>query len=250
MVLARAAHALGWFGQVGKTLTGGGAIIAFVGADGAGKSTLTRDIVDWLSYKLDVHLIYLGSGDGGTGAFDRLRRAIRAIVNAVRRKPGDAEEKQATAASRQCGLLQRLVQLHQLPVMRHKIKMLRRARRLAGQGSVIIADRYPQTQVRGINDGPRLLDGASFDWAAAREARLYQEAETLGPDLLIKLLIDAETALARKPGHARGKVERKCEVIHQLVLPQCVAVEIDARRPYDEVLRAAKLAIWRALARA
>src|SRR5207245_5117378 len=47
-----------------RTLPQGGAVIAFVGADGSGKSTLVRELAAWLSPKVDVVHLYFGSGDG------------------------------------------------------------------------------------------------------------------------------------------------------------------------------------------
>ncbi|EJF10730.1 hypothetical protein [Pontibacter sp. BAB1700] len=46
--------------KFGKTLEKGGKVIAFVGSDGSGKSTLTRDVLNWLTYKLDAHYFYFG----------------------------------------------------------------------------------------------------------------------------------------------------------------------------------------------
>ncbi|HXE58330.1 MAG TPA: hypothetical protein VNK43_10040, partial [Gemmatimonadales bacterium] len=46
------------------TLPRGGLIVVFVGCDGSGKSTVTREITRWLSWKLDVAQLYFGSGNG------------------------------------------------------------------------------------------------------------------------------------------------------------------------------------------
>ena len=201
MVVAQAgrlAH-LPW--QTGKTLPRGGAIIAVIGSDGSGKSTLTGDLLKWLRFKLDVYPVYMGSGDGGSGPFDWLRRTIKASVKPLRRAPADRPSQKPEAKPETHGFLSRLVELHQLPLMRHKIKLLRLSRRLTARGSLIVADRYPQSQVNGISDGPKLQDGRGFDWAARRELPMYEEAARLGPDLLIKLLVDPQTAHRRKPDH-------------------------------------------------
>jgi len=46
----------------------GGTVIAFVGCDGAGKSTVLAEMRRWLGWKLDVYGIYFGSGDGPASA--------------------------------------------------------------------------------------------------------------------------------------------------------------------------------------
>ena len=47
-----------------RTAINGGLVVALIGPDGSGKSTLTKAINSWLSWKLDVLTIYFGSGDG------------------------------------------------------------------------------------------------------------------------------------------------------------------------------------------
>jgi thymidylate kinase len=221
-------------------------MIAFVGSDGSGKSTLTRDIEKWLRYKLDAHTFYMGSGDGGVGLFDILRRGIKGLVRSIgaRKKKKENIHSKKTKA---IGFVSKLAQLHQLVVMRHKVRLLRLARRMLQKGSVIITDRYPQSQFYGISDGPKLQDGRSFLWAARAELKLYEEASRLGPDLLLKLSIDPQTAHRRKPDHDLSVIERKCAIIDQLSFSQSRVVVIDARQPYGDVLLGTKRAIWSAL---
>src|SRR5688500_6624479 len=46
--------------QMKKTMAEGGKIMALVGSDGAGKSTLSNDLIKWLTFKIDSHYFYLG----------------------------------------------------------------------------------------------------------------------------------------------------------------------------------------------
>lgn len=46
--------------RVKKRVANGGKVIAFVGSDGSGKSTITQDLITWLSYKIDCHYFYMG----------------------------------------------------------------------------------------------------------------------------------------------------------------------------------------------
>lgn len=56
---------LGQYTIVRKTTVTGGKIFCFIGVDGSGKSTLTKDINNWLNKgKIDNRKIYMGSGDG------------------------------------------------------------------------------------------------------------------------------------------------------------------------------------------
>ncbi|HUQ35391.1 MAG TPA: hypothetical protein VM144_03345 [Aestuariivirga sp.] len=248
LMFAKAGRRMGRASQLGKTLPGGSMMIAFVGSDGSGKSTLTRDVQKWLRYKLDAHTFYMGSGDGGAGLFDILRRGIKGFVkSAGSRKKGSGGRN--SKKTREANFFSKLVQLHQLVVMRHKLRLLRLARRMLKKGSVVITDRYPQGQFYGISDGPKLQDGRSFLWAARAELKLYEEASRLGPDLLLKLSIDPHTAHRRKPDHNLSVIERKCAIIDQLSFPQSRVVVIDAHQPYGDVLLRTKRTIWSALRR-
>jgi len=46
--------------QLKKTVAAGGKIMALVGSDGSGKSTLCNDLIKWLTFKIDAHYFYLG----------------------------------------------------------------------------------------------------------------------------------------------------------------------------------------------
>ena len=58
-----------------RTSASGGRVIAILGPDGSGKSTVSAELRKWLAWKVDVVSIYLGSGDGSTSL---LRWPLRA----------------------------------------------------------------------------------------------------------------------------------------------------------------------------
>jgi thymidylate kinase len=224
----------------GKRAAGQGLVVAFIGSDGSGKSTLTAEIRKWLRYKLDVHGYYMGSGQGSTRLFDRLRHAVKART----KKPKKAKSEGAPRAVRQQGFLDRLAALHQLPAIFSKRRALRQARRLAQGGSMVVLDRFPQAQFNGIYDGPRLQDGNSFGWAARAEMRGYREIAALKPDLLVKLVVSPAVAHARKPDHSLTNIARKCAITHELSFDGVTVVSIDADQPLEQVMLAAKRAVW------
>ena len=104
----------------GKRVAGRGLVVAFIGSDGSGKSTLTREMRAWLRYKLDVHGYYMGSGQGSTRLLDKARHAVKAKTKKTKqpkvpRAAGEAPRKPP-------GFLGRLVALHQLPAIRAKLR--------------------------------------------------------------------------------------------------------------------------------
>lgn len=231
----------------GKTVPQGGLMIALLGSDGAGKSTLGGELRKWLRFKLDVHSVYMGSGKSGRGLLHGFHRLLRALAKVLSKAGGQARVAPELPLERPAGFLAKLASLEQLSLMRRKLIQLREARALTGQGSVVLTDRYPQMQFPGLNDGPKIQGGRSFDWAMARETEYYKEAAVLGPDLALKLKVTLPVALERKPALDREGIARKIQIIDQLHLPVGRTVEIDATEPFEKVLLAAKRAIWRAL---
>ena len=51
-------------------------MVALVGSDGSGKSTVSSSLLRWLHYKLDAHFYYMGSGDGAAGWVQGMRRGL------------------------------------------------------------------------------------------------------------------------------------------------------------------------------
>ena len=225
----------------GKCIAGPGLVVAFIGSDGSGKSTLTAEIRKWLRYKLDVHSYYLGSGQGSTRLLDRLRRTVKAKT----RKPKKPSADGAPRRRKQPGFLDRLLALHHLPAVGGRRRALEEARRLAAGGSMVVIDRFPQAEVAAIYDGPRLQDGNSFDWAARAEMKGFAAAAELKPDLLVKLVVSPAVAHARKPDHSLANIERKCALTRELAFPGIEVAAIDADQPLEQVLLEAKRTIWR-----
>jgi thymidylate kinase len=231
----------------GKTLDGPGFVIAFIGSDGSGKSTVTAEIGRWLKHKLDVHRYYMGSGDGGNRLHDRLRH----LMKSVRRKAKHKSIKRAgrltaddLARPAEAGFLRKIASLPRLLSIRRKLRMIHTARRLAASGSIVVMDRFPQSQVAGIFDGPRLQLGRSFGWAARAEMKAFEHARALQPDIVVKLLVSPETAHRRKPDHSFQTVELKCRIARSLTFPGTKVIELDAEQPLGDVILAAKRAIW------
>ncbi len=250
---ARVLRKLELRGQWGKRLHSGGRIIAIIGCDGSGKSSLAQDLLAWLSWKLDVRRLYLGVGDGEISWSTRLlkggalraqarqdQRSAQRSASATQPKMGGLKLKQA-AKDLGVGLLN-------LSFAQERARKLRRAAALRQDGVILITDRYPQDQVRGIYDGPRTLRKAQAtpirERFAQREDALFGEMKGIRPDLVIRLNVSVEVALARKPQHKRPEISRKVKLTPQLHFPGSQLVDLDAEQPIEEVSKAARRAIW------
>lgn len=234
-----------------RTMPHGGLTVAFLGADGAGKSTISTLIAEWLSREVAVVQTYGGSGKGSASAVrllmqrvGALRRGIRgpasAHVSRSSHNPGRATSAPPSAA--------RVIWL--LALLRERRGRARAARRAKGLGMIVISDRFPQSQFPGGNDGPRLapwLDNGPWlvRAAARRERGTFRLVDLSPPDLVVKLNVRPETALQRKPETPGEQVRQGIEVIRGLRFPPATrVVDLDGERPLDQVLLEAKRAVW------
>jgi thymidylate kinase len=105
--------------------------------------------------------------------------------------------------------------------------------------------------VPALFEGPGLsaarAESAAVRRLAARERALYEWMASYRPDLVVRLNVDVETALARKPDHKRSLIERKVAVLPQLRFNGAPILDLDGRRPYEEVRAAALEATSRVL---
>lgn len=210
-----------------------GALIALVGIDGSGKSTLSAMLVRSISDHRPSETCYLGLGSSD------IRESIvsygwpgRWLARQLDRR---AEQSKHTE-KKIPGVATAFVMYR---LSRGRMTRFRRAHRLRRRGCVVIADRYPQNEVMGLYDGP-LLSAARAESAIVRrfaraERRLYAQMAETPPDLVIKLVISVDAALRRSPGHMRHDIERKAVAGEKLSYNHAPMVEIDANRPLDDV---------------
>ena len=233
-----------------RTVPQGGLFIAFVGADGAGKSTLTREIAHWLSREVAVTTTYGGSGKGSaTGP----RRVLQGIARVQRRVAGTSAQPvegpaRAESAPSRWRVVGRLLVV--LTLARERRRRALDVRRARGRGMIVLADRLPQRQFAGLNDGPQLtqwVDGRPGlrRLAARRERAAFDLVERTPPDLVIKLHVSIDVARQRKPETPLAQLRTGIDVVRRLQFPPTTRVlDVDASQPYPHVLLLAKRAVW------
>lgn len=217
-------------------------LIAVVGCDGTGKSTLTHDLVKRLRQDGPTERRYMGLISGEQG--DKIKR-LPLIGPRLERRLAAKAAKAQDMRNKVPGFFGALV-MYGLSVWR--AAHLRRVIRLAERGVLVITDRFPQAEIAGFRyDGPGLGLARSNHWAvrklAEREQRLYERMATCRPALVIKLDIDFATAHARKPDHGPEELNDKIAVMARLRFNGAPLFELDARAPYVEVLENAMCAI-------
>jgi hypothetical protein len=238
-----------------RTLPQGGLTVAFLGADGAGKSTLTEEIAEWLSREVAVVLTYGGSGKGSASLPRRFLQGLAALRRRVARaRPGSAVTSPPPPNGGEARRPEKKISLARLvwvlSLARERRRRAQQARRAKGRGMIVLSDRLPQSQFPGWNDGPRLtrwLEAGSWlrRVAARRERAAFRLAELSPPDLVVKLHVSAEVASRRKPETPSEQLRTGIDMVRRLRFPDTTRVlELDAEQPLDQVLLQAKRAVW------
>lgn len=239
----------------------GGVIIAFLGADGSGKSTVTGAVDTWLSWRVEVVRLYFGFGDGPVSPIRKPLQALKSLYSRRRSRvtsPMQSSEEdphQARTSRPSWLVLPKVVWriLWSWSVVREKQVRLRRARRARNHGLVVIADRYPQAQIMALGDGPLLSHWERHPWAWLRalsrwELAAYRSMEAIAPDLVFKLHVTPEVSARRKQDGSLESLASRVEVVKRVQFSDRTrVVHVDADQPLEQVLLAVKRAIWEAI---
>lgn len=213
-------------------------LIAVVGCDGTGKSTLTTDLVKNLQTKWVTERRYLGLVSGEDG--DKIKR-LPLIGTWLERRLAAKSSKTQSMTTRAPALWAALI-MYGFSLRR--MANLRKVQRLAQSGVLVISDRYPQAEISGFHyDGPGIGVERAKGWVktrmAKRETRLYQEMARYRPELIIRLDIDVDTAFSRKPDHDFDELRDKIDIMVKITYNGSRILDLDARAPYREVLEKA-----------
>jgi thymidylate kinase len=228
--------------NIDKPPTAIAGVVAVIGCDGTGKTCLTADLLLHLRGEGPAELHYMGTVSGETG--DKIKRLpfigsrFEEYLAAKARRAQDTRKKLPGTAT---ALVMYLFSLR-------RVFHFRRILALARRGVVVITDRFPQAEIPGFHyDGPGLSAPGGNNWLvrklAAHELKLYRWMAGYPPALVIRLNIDVDTALARKPDHKPAELRDKIAVAPKLHFNGARIVDIDARAPYPQVLAEALRAV-------
>ena len=220
-----------------KRLGAGGALIALVGGDGAGKSTAVTAVHRWLSQNFDTRTVHLGKPPESPFSL-----AVGVLL-LLRRRWGAPPAAQAFPGY--------LWLLRRVCVARRRYRAYASARRFATNGGLVICDRYP---IRGLRlmDGPQCVEtlgGAPrnrlIDYLAQKEDQYYRRI--MPPDVLLVLSVDPETAVRRKTDEVPATVRVRNREARTFDWARMRARVVDASPSSAEVAARLKSLIWSSL---
>jgi thymidylate kinase len=222
-----------------KSPASGGHTVALVGVDGSGKSTIVSSLFEWLAWRVNVRVLYLGSARPSPST--RVLRSLARALRTVGRRVGS----------------QRVLRMADLAYgVRYLGDARDRARRAAAgkaaarRGAIVLHDRFPLPVDFGTRtlDGPRIHELPTYAgsrllrWMAHRERSRYRSMPM--PDLVVVVDVRPATALERKPNADPAALAAKATALAAALTEQDGVVHIQGDRPLEEVMRDVKRLIW------
>ena len=200
--------------------TSGGRTVVILGSDGAGKSTLVKNLGQSFSRKIDVYKLYMGLPKPIKSNYPFLAKVFRKL---------------------------RLFPIWNVLVKKSNIS---KGNKLKSQGALVLFDRFPQHYYKGIMDGPLLDRWKSSSNPIKKyifnfENDLFEGMAEMEIDLVIKLNVDCETS-SRRGKHSLEMAENKTRILSDLFFSNAKqTIEIDASIMLEEqVTIEASKAIW------
>lgn len=229
-----------------RGLIEGGTIIAFLGVDGSGKSTLINEINRWMSWKVDTYNLYFGSGDGTSSL---LRLPLKVIAKLRVKKRGNSLNMTEEESNKKKKKLKLAKAIWAVTLASEKKKKFQQILKARNNGLIVLTDRYPQDQIKGFNDGPLLSQWEDSKSLLKRslykyEKGVYNLSNIFQPDLFLKLKITEELSAQRKDDTPLYMIRKKIEAINSIKFDNSKEIIIDSSASVEETSLIIKQHIW------
>jgi thymidylate kinase len=231
----------------------GGAVIAFVGVEASGKSTMLGAMHRWLGSHYTVRRIHAGKPPSTALTFvpNLLLPALRALLPDQRSTIVSAR---LTAETRpRTGRFPLLFGIRSVLLAHDRRALLARAYARSANGTIVLCDRYPSSDEAPVDGAQLAVEPEAQDpvrrWLAEREARLYRDVPPA--DLVLQLTAPLDVTLERNRQRAKAEPEDYVLSRHarssSLAFDRARVVKIDTNRPLEESTRELRRIIWEAL---
>jgi thymidylate kinase len=232
----------------------GGAVIAFVGPEATGKSTLMEEMRGWLGEHFAVEHIHAGKPKPTlmTSVPNLLLPALRSLFpnsRSTRVAEQFIAEKQSGKSRTKYPFI---FALRSSLLAYDRLSLLSRAFKRAANGTLVLCDRYPSLQI-GAPDGPQLSQllvsskrHSISTWLAHKETRWYREIPHA--DLIIYLSAPLEVTLSRNASRGKKEPEDYVRLRHSrssnLEFDNTPVYKVNTDQPFDQTVLEVKKAIW------
>lgn len=223
-------------------LASGGAMIAVLGGDGSGKTTVLAELERWFSGLFDVTSVHLGKPKWSWTTY--LIRGIVKITGSIRSlfSPGGK-------AANDPAEWRRLVWL--ACQARDRYRTFKRVRRRANRGGLIISDRYPHPalSLMEVPQIERLTEGRPRSRFVRRlirtEDRYHRKISQ--PEVVVVLKLEPEEAGRRKTDERYDYVVERAADIWDVDWSRWPVGQVDASQTREAVAADVKAHIWSSL---
>lgn len=209
-----------------RRLAGGGKVIAVVGADGSGKSTVVGELTVWLSQVSTVASVHLGKPPRSIWrlSLQTVMRIRRVVLGSRPRDPWA---------------------IMRVQTARDRWRAAQHARGRSDRGWIVICDRYPLPGLL-FTDGPALRGtrsptGPVGRYLAGKEEEYYRRIPP--PDVVVVLTVPPEIAVARRKEADPATVRARAQEVSDAGW-RAGEIVVDAARPAKEVLLEVKARLW------
>ncbi len=233
----------------------GGTIIAVVGPDATGKSTVVDMLSSWLSEHYMVCTVHAGRPPSSVVTWlpNKIMPLLRSYM--PRYRTGNIEaEVQEKGGSELKGIRLSIFILRSLMIAFDRMRLLTGIYRQATRGGLVICDRYP-TPVLGAMDSVQVdksLDAVAgnrlFRFLAENESMMYRRMPP--PDVVVQLTVPVETALVRNESRDKDGAEdekwvrRRHKQSELQRYPESRTFLVDTSQSLDDTLLKIKRLIW------
>ena len=229
-----------------KHFANGGLLVAIIGGDGSGKTTVVNELHRKFSEEFDVIKVHMGKPSWSWVSI--LIRGILKVGRSMGLYPFIKEGTELSIDTNSPVFPGYPWLIREVCTARDRYLDYRRARRFATNGGLVICDRFPLPQIK-IMDGYQvervtgeIKPNRLIKLLAALEDRYYRQI--LPPDVLVVLRVDPAICVQRKTDETSDSVRSRSEEIWNIDWCETRAHVIDASASKSQVVSEVLDLVW------